>query len=195
MFHVSDWCFKVSESCVRGSDIQYVDYGAAFSFSRAFMHDNAVHGPPQSWCGRSPWRLWELSQLNYSVGSCSYHFGLQLTELFLRIYWKSCKWVSVRTRLKSMNLDKRCRLPPLPTVLLSNVQSIRNKMDDLEAWTKVKREIKETCILAFTEMWLSDSDWDEDLFLSGFGSPLRLDRSPEITGKRRGGGVCFFFFY
>lgn len=51
-------------------------------------------------------------------------------------------------------------------------------MDELEAWTKIKREIKETCILAFTEMWLSDSDRDEDLFLSGFGSPLRLDRSP-----------------
>lgn len=65
-------------------------------------------------------------------------------------------------------------------------------MDELEAWSKVKREFKETFLLAFTETWLSEIDRDENLFLSGFDSPLWLDRSPEITGKRRGGGGCFY---
>lgn len=77
--------------------------------------------------------------------------------------------------------------------MLANVQSIKNKLDELEVWAKLKKEIKETCLLAFTESWLSDSDRDEDFSLSGFGIPIRLDRSPEITGKSRGGGgVCFY---
>ncbi|KAK0154662.1 hypothetical protein N1851_003024 [Merluccius polli] len=57
----------------------------------------------------------------------------------------------VRRRLKRLSLDNRRRLPPLPTVLLSNVQSIRNKVDELEVWAKFKKEIKETCLLALTE--------------------------------------------
>ena len=91
-----------------------------------------------------------------------------------------------------LRLDDRRKLPPLPTILLSNAQSIRNKIDELESWAKFEREIGESCLLAFTETWLNDSDRDEDLTLTGFGSPIRLDRSPETTGKSRGGGVCFY---
>lgn len=80
-------------------------------------------------------------------------------------------------RLKSLSLDNRRRLPPLPTILLANAQSIRNKVDELEALVKYKREIRETCLFAFTETWLSDADWDED---------------PDITGKSHGGGVCLY---
>lgn len=98
----------------------------------------------------------------------------------------------IRRRLKCLSLDNRRRLPPLPTVLLSNAQSIRNKVDELEAWAKFKPEVREACLLAFTETWLSEADQDGDLAISGFGSPFRLDRSPEITGKSRGGGVCLF---
>ena len=98
----------------------------------------------------------------------------------------------VRRRLKALHLNDRRKLPPLPTILLSNVQSIRHKVDELEAWVKLRREIKETCPLAFSETWLSESDRDEDLIISGFSSPIRLDRSPEITNKSRGGGVCFY---
>ncbi len=72
------------------------------------------------------------------------------------------------------------------------MQSIRRRIDELEACAKFQREIKDTCLLAFTETWLSESDPDSGLELSGFGSPIRLDRSPEATGKSRGGGgVCF----
>lgn len=95
-------------------------------------------------------------------------------------------------RLKRLSLDNRRRLLPLPTVLLANVQSIRNKIDKLEAWVKCISEIGETSHLAFTKTWLSEADKDEELIISGFSSPLRLDRSPEITGKNRGGGMCLF---
>lgn len=40
--------------------------------------------------------------------------------------------------------------------------------------------------------FFSDVDWDEDLSLSGFGNLFCLDQSPEITGKSRRGGVCFY---
>ena len=50
----------------------------------------------------------------------------------------------------------------------------------------------ETCLLAFTETWLGDADPNEDLHITGFGFPVRMDRSPLITNKSRGGGVCFY---
>lgn len=48
-----------------------------------------------------------------------------------------------------------------------------------------------TCLLAYSETWLSESDRDEDLTISGFGSPIRPDQSPGFTRKSRG-GVCFY---
>lgn len=94
----------------------------------------------------------------------------------------------VRRRLKRLSLGNRRGVPPLPTILFSRMQSIRIKVDNLEAWAK----LKETCLLAFTETWLSETDQDKDLAISGFGSPFRLDWSPEIKGKSRGGCVCLF---
>lgn len=98
----------------------------------------------------------------------------------------------VQRRLRRSGLGDRRRLPPLPTVLLSNVQSIRNKMDELEIYARWKREFRETCLLAFTETWLGERDRNEDLHITGFGPPIRLDRSPVITNKSKGGGVCFY---
>lgn len=63
-------------------------------------------------------------------------------------------------RLKTLRMDDRRKLPPFPFVLLSNVQSIRNKID--ETYAKFKSEIKNTCLLAFTETWLSELDQDSE---------------------------------
>ncbi|KAL7832775.1 hypothetical protein SRHO_G00297930 [Serrasalmus rhombeus] len=116
-------------------------------------------------------------------------------ELCRSVFKKNCRKRGrrggIRRRLRSMGLGDRRKLPALPTVLLSNMQSIRNKMDELEAWVKLRYEGREACLLAFTETWLSESDRDEELLISGFSSPLRLDRSPEITNKHRGGGLSF----
>lgn len=64
-------------------------------------------------------------------------------------------------------------------------------MDKMEIYAKFKRAIKDTCLLVFTEAWLGGPDQDSELLLIGFGSPICMDRSPGITGKSRGGGVCF----
>ncbi|KAK0155076.1 hypothetical protein N1851_002615 [Merluccius polli] len=77
----------------------------------------------------------------------------------------------VQRRLRKYGLRDRRRLPALPTILLSNVQSIRNKMDELEAHSRCKRDFRETCLLAFTETWLGDADPNEDLHITGFGYP------------------------
>ena len=64
--------------------------------------------------------------------------------------WKRGRRGGLRRRLKNLRLDDRRKLPPLLTILLSSVQSIRNMLDELEAWAKFKREIKESCLLTFT---------------------------------------------
>ncbi|MEQ2199068.1 hypothetical protein XENOCAPTIV_024012, partial [Xenoophorus captivus] len=46
---------------------------------------------------------------------------------------------------KLLNFESHHWLPPLLMVLLSNVQFIRNKIDELEVWTKFKGVIKELC--------------------------------------------------
>lgn len=43
-----------------------------------------------------------------------------------------------------------------------------------------------------TETWLNESDLDSELALTGFGCPIRLDRSKDATGQSHGGGVCFY---
>lgn len=134
-----------------------------------------------------------LSLRDSSIGLTPDNVPVELCRLgFPPTHRKRGRRGGVRRRLKYLGLDDRRKHPPLPSVLLSNVQSIRNKMDELEAHAKFKKESKETCLLAFTETWLSESDLDSDVYLSGFGCPVRLDRSRETTGKKRGGGVCFY---
>ncbi len=55
----------------------------------------------------------------------------------------------VRQRLR-----KRGSRPPLPSMILSNVRSLRNKMDTLRTLTRGCFEYRESCIMLFTETWL-----------------------------------------
>ena len=89
--------------------------------------------------------------------------------------------VLVRTR-------KRYFKPALPTILLANVQSIDNKMDELNARIKFQRDIRNCCVLAFVETWLVPEISDTAVTPSGF-SIYRQDRTAD-SGKHRGGGVC-----
>ncbi len=58
----------------------------------------------------------------------------------------------IRNRLR-----KRAHSPPLPSILLANVQSLENKMDDLRARISFQRDIKDCNILCLTETWLTPS--------------------------------------
>ncbi len=87
----------------------------------------------------------------------------------------------------------RCRAfrPPLPTILLANVQSLGNKLYELRARISYQRETSDCCVICLTETWMSAMVPDSAIELTGF-FVHRSDRTKELTGKSRGGGVCFY---
>ncbi len=87
-------------------------------------------------------------------------------------------------------LRKNAHSPPLPSILLANVQSLENKMDDLRARISFQRDIRDCNILCLTETWLTPSVPDTAATPSDNFSVLRMDRTAE-AGKTKGGGVCF----
>ncbi len=87
-------------------------------------------------------------------------------------------------------LRKRAHHPALPSILLTNVQSLENKMDDLRARINFQRDIWDCNILCLTETWLTTSVPDTAVTPSDNFSVLRMDRTAE-AGKIKGGGVCF----
>ncbi len=87
-------------------------------------------------------------------------------------------------------LRKRSHSPPLPSILLANVQSLENKMDDLRARISFQRDIRDCNIICLTETWLTPSVPDTAVTPSDNFSVLRMDRTAE-AGKSKGGGVCF----
>ncbi len=92
----------------------------------------------------------------------------------------------IRNRLR-----KRIHSPPLPSILLANVQSLENKMDDLRARISFQRDIRDCNIFCLTETWLTPTVPDTAVTPSDNLSVLRMDWTAE-AGKNKGGGVCFF---
>ena len=78
--------------------------------------------------------------------------------------------------------------PPLPSVLLANVQSLDNKMDELRSKLYLQQDIKNYNILCFTESWLNVNI--DNIQLAGF-SVHRQDRTA-ASRMTRGGGLCLF---
>jgi hypothetical protein len=87
-------------------------------------------------------------------------------------------------------LRRRVHHPPLPSILLANVQSLDNKVDELRVRVSFQRDIRDFNILCFTETWLSRDILSELVQPVGF-SVQRADRNKYIFGKKKGGGVCF----
>ena len=83
----------------------------------------------------------------------------------------------IRQRLKRLGQ----RHIPLLTIMLANVQSLRNKVHELQTNIKFLEEYRSACLLAITETWLKDYDSQSDLRIDGFGEPFRLDRDPTVT--------------
>ena len=84
---------------------------------------------------------------------------------------------------------RRFTRPPLPSILLSNVRSLKNKAEELRALVDTQRDYKECSALCFTETWLYPSVPDSSITPPGFQT-FRTDRDCDITGKSVGGGVC-----
>ncbi len=95
------------------------------------------------------------------------------------------KHAGIRNRLR-----ERPQSPPLPSILLANVQCLENKMDDLRARISFQRDIRDCDILCLSETWLTPSVPDTSVTPSDNFSILRMDRTAEVV-KTKGGGVCF----
>ncbi len=66
-----------------------------------------------------------------------------------------------------------------------------NKLCELQARISYQRETRDCCVICLTEAWMSAIIPDSAIKLTGF-SVHRSDRTKELSGKIRGGGVFFY---
>jgi hypothetical protein len=78
--------------------------------------------------------------------------------------------------------------PPLPSILLANVQSLDNKIDDLRGRLNYQRDIQNCNILCFTDTWLNN----DTINIKLAGYTLHRQNRTVASGKTRGGGPCIF---
>ena len=91
----------------------------------------------------------------------------------------------VRERLKRRGFKH-----PLPTMTLSNVRSISNKMNELTAKLQHDRDYRQSNLICFTETWLKKDIPDPKL--PGY-TLIRADRDALKSKKSIGGGLCMYF--
>ena len=101
----------------------------------------------------------------------------------------ACFWMNIRRRTKRgrrSGVNERARRrrlkPALPSIIMGNVQSLRNKPDELETCVRYLYKFREASLLCLTKMWFSDLDPDPQL--PGF-TLMRCDRSRGLQGRRR----------
>ena len=80
---------------------------------------------------------------------------------------------------------------PLPGIFLSNVRLLCNKMDELQLLLGKNSDFSSSSVLCLMESWLCGLIPDSALQLAGF-QLLRVDRDTELSGKSKGGGICFY---
>ena len=72
----------------------------------------------------------------------------------------------------------------------TNVKSLKNKRDELSYMMKTRRHSSESSVYCFTETWIDPFTRHSAVLHSGY-TLRKDDRSPEPSGKSKGGGVCF----
>lgn len=107
---------------------------------------------------------------------------MALLEPSLSFY---CWGKRTRTLCKTRQKNNK---PPLPSILLANIQSLCNKLDKRHTRIKHQRDFRGSCILAFTEKWLEPNMPECGVTPDGF-TIYHQDRTA-VSGKTRGGGVC-----
>ena len=79
--------------------------------------------------------------------------------------------------------------PAIPSLFLSNVRALDNKMDLLRLRVRQK-EMKDCCVTVFTETWLSNI-MPESAFQLDDQIFFRSD-CYQLSGKTKGGGLCIY---
>ncbi len=81
--------------------------------------------------------------------------------------------------------------PALPTLMLSNVRSLENKLDLIQLSRSTQHEARDCCVFVFTETWLNDNIPDSAIQLNKL-TCYRADIDKTLSGKSRGGGLCVY---
>ena len=95
-----------------------------------------------------------------------------------------------RARVKCREKKRRVK-PPIPSVIMGNVRSLPNKMEELSALTRLQRRYRESSLVFLTETWLNDLTLDLHVTLDGF-KLVRADRGAKESGKKKGGGLAMY---
>lgn len=114
---------------------------------------------------------------------------LQLPDSFWEILMQPVVRGGKRRRQTTLGKQRLTRIP-LPSVILGNVQSSKNKVDELQRNVHYQKHFKDCTNLAFTETWLTEHNQGTNLSNSGFGVPVWPDWKAEVT---QGGGTCLYF--
>ena len=77
----------------------------------------------------------------------------------------------------------------LPSLIMGNVRSLGNKMDELTALTWSYQEYRECSLMIFTESWLHTDVPDHNVLTEGFHT-VWADRDCTTSGKCKGGGLA-----
>lgn len=80
---------------------------------------------------------------------------------------------------------------PLPSIFLSNVRSLVDKVDHLQLELTSNREMRNCCAFILTETWLNSSIMDKAVSFEGLAT-FRADRSSALSCKSRGGGLGIY---
>ncbi|GFR76969.1 hypothetical protein ElyMa_005813200 [Elysia marginata] len=99
---------------------------------------------------------------------------------------KRGSWGGIRNRLR-----RRGARLPMPSVTLTNAQSLVNKMDHLQALVKNDGGYRRSNIICVTETWFSEEKLHNPDDIDGY-TPIRLDRSKKKTSKEKGGGLLMY---
>ena len=78
--------------------------------------------------------------------------------------------------------------PPLPALLLSNVRSLRHKMDELQLMIQTNKDYSECSAICLTKTLLDQSVPYQAVTLPGI-TLNHADRSSKLSRKAKGGGV------
>lgn len=99
-------------------------------------------------------------------------------------YCGLCSWVcraDVRQKIRK-KISKHCT----PAVIMNDIRSLANKMDELETLAWIQKEYKECSIMCFTETRPHKQIPDSHATLSGFHT---VGGDPTASGKNTGGGL------
>ena len=108
--------------------------------------------------------------------------------------WKRCERKQKRGKRAGIHarLKANPSRPAVPSLLLSNVRSLDNKLDELHLLKETHREWKDCRVFAFTETWLQDNIPDAAVQLEGM-TAFWVDKHAATSGKSRGGGPVHLY--